>query len=186
MRAGVLHQHSARSMIGPPMRSTVIWSQRVGLAVLAVLLPLLAREAAAPSIDFPVYHRAPRQVIAGQYEFYPVEAYGGTPGPSQGFRYVPAIAFLFTPLGWLSLEAAALAFFVLKLLAVWYVGATVARHAGLPEGRRQVFVIAFLLVGGYMAEEMRFGNVHFFVVALMVFAYDRAEAGSVLSPAAAL
>ena len=168
------------------MRSTVIWSQRVGLAVLAILLALLAREAATHSIDFPVYHRAARQVITRQDQFYPVEAYGGTPGPSQGFRYVPAIAFLFTPLGWLSLEAAALAFFVLKLLAVWYVGATVARHAGLTEGRRQVFVIAFLLVGGYMAEEMRFGNVHFFIVALMVFAYDRAEAGSVVSPAAAL
>ena len=37
-----------------------------------------------------------------------------------------------------------------------------------------------------MAEELRFGNVHFFIVALMVFAYDRAEAGSVFSPAAAL
>ena len=125
-------------------------------------------------------------MIAGHYEFYPVEAYGGTPGPSQGFRYLPAIAFLFVPFGWLPLEVSALAFFALKLVAVWYVGATVARHAGLSEGRRQVFLIAFLSVGGYMAEELRFGNVHFLVVALMVFAYDRTEAGSVLLPAAAL
>ncbi len=101
------------------MRSTVVWSQRAGLVVLAILLALLAREGATRSIDFPVYHRAARQVIAGRYELYPVEAYGGTPGPSQGFRYVPAIAFLFTPVGWLPLEAAALAFFLLKLLAVW-------------------------------------------------------------------
>ena len=50
----------------------------------------------------------------------------------------------------------------------------------------QVFLIAFLIVGGYIAEELRFGNVHFLVVTLMVFAYDRAEAGSVLLPAAAL
>ena len=125
-------------------------------------------------------------MIAGHYEFYPVEAYGGTPGPSQGFRYLPAIAFLFVPFGWLPLEVAALAFFALKLAAVWYVGATVARHAGLSEGRWQVFVIAFLIVGGYIVEELRFGNVHFLIVALMVFAYDRAEAGSVLLPAAAL
>lgn len=168
------------------MRSRAIWLQRLGLAVLAILLIVLAREAATRSIDFPVYHRAARQVIAGHYEFYPVEAYGGTPGPSQGFRYVPAIAFLFLPLGWLPLEFAALAFFVLKLAAAWYVGATVARHAGLSEGRRQAFLIAFLIVGGYIAEELRFGNVHFLVVTLMVFAYDRAEAGSVLLPAAAL
>jgi hypothetical protein len=33
---------------------------------------------------------------------------------------------------------------------------------------------------------LRFGNAHFLVVTLMVFAYDKAEAGSVLLPAAAL
>jgi hypothetical protein len=147
---------------------------------------LLAREAATRSIDFPVYHRAARNVIAGHYELYPAEAYGGTPFPSQGFRYLPAIAFLFVPFGWLPLELAALAFFALKLAAMWYVGATVARHAGLSERRRDVFLIAFLIVGGYIAEELRFGNAHFLVVTLMVFAYDRAEAGSVLLPAAAL
>lgn len=168
------------------MSVRLIWLQRAGLAVLLILLALLAREAATRSIDFPVYHRAARQVIAGHYEFYPTEAYGGTPFPSQGFRYLPAIAFLFVPFGWLSLELAALAFFALKLAALWYVGATVARHAGLSEGQRHVFLIAFLIVGGYIAEELRFGNVHFLCVTLMVFAYDRAEAGSVLLPAAAL
>ena len=164
----------------------LIWLQRAGLALLLLFLVLLARESAVRSIDFPVYHRAAQQVIAGRYEFYPVEAYGGTPGPSQGFRYAPAIAFLFLPFGWLPLELAALAFFALKLAALWYVGATVARHIGLSEGRRQVFLIAFLIIGGYIAEELRYGNVHFFVIALMVFAYDRAEAGSILLPAAAL
>jgi len=168
------------------MSARLLWLQRAGLALLFILLVLLAREAATHSIDFPVYHRAARQVIAGHYEFYPVEAYGGTPGPSQGFRYLPAIAFLFVPFGWLSLELAALAFFALKLAALWYVGATVARHASLFEGRRQAFLIAFLIVGGYIAEELQFGNVHFLVIALMVFAYDRAEAGSRLLPAAAL
>jgi hypothetical protein len=156
------------------------------LAVLLILLALLAREAATRSVDFPVYHHAARQVIAGHYELYPVEAYGGTPGPSQGFRYAPAIAFLFVPVGWLPLELAALTFFALKLAALWYVGATVARHAGLSERRRQVLLIAFLVVGGYVSEELHFGNVHFLCVTLMVFAYDRAEAGAVLLPAAAL
>ena len=124
-----------RDQAATPLTMSVrlIWLQRAGLTVLLVLLVLLAREAAIHSIDFPVYHRAARQVIAGHYEFYPVEAYGGTPGPSQGFRYAPAIAFLFVPFGWLPLELAALAFFALKLAALWYVGATVARHVGLSE-----------------------------------------------------
>jgi alpha-1,2-mannosyltransferase len=168
------------------MSVRLIWLQRAGLTVLCILLVLLAREAATRSIDFPVYHRAARQVLAGHYELYPVEAYGGTPGPSQGFRYAPAIAFLFVPFAWLPLELAALAFFALKLAALWYVGATVARHVGLSQGRRQVFLIAVLIVGGYLAEELRFGNVHLLCIALMVFAYDRAEAGSTVLPAAAL
>ena len=168
------------------MTFTVIWFQRVGLALLFVLLVPIGREAAIHSVDFPVYHRAARQVITGHYEFYPVGAYGGTPGRSQGFRYLPAIAFLFVPFGWLPLEVAAFAFFALKIAAVWYVGATVARRTGLSERRWQVFLIAFLIVGGYLVEEWRFGNVHFLIVALMVFAYDRAEAGSVLPPAVAL
>ena len=168
------------------MTFTVIWFQRVGLAILFVLFVMVGREAAIHSVDFPVYHRAARQVITGHYEFYPVGAYGGTPGRSQGFRYLPAIAFLFVPFGWLPLEAAAFAFFALKTAAVWYVGVTVARRAGLSERRWQVLLIAFLIVGGYLVEEWRFGNVHFLIVALMVFAYDRAEAGSVLLPAVAL
>jgi len=168
------------------MTFTVIWLQRVGLAVLFVLLVLLGREASIHSVDFPVYHRAARQVITGGYEFYPVEAYGGTPGRSQGFRYLPAIAFLFVPFGWLPLEAAAFAFFALQIAAVWYIGVTVVRHAGLSEGRWQVCLIAFLIVGGYIVEDWRFGNVHVLIIALMVFAYDRAEAGSVLLPAVAL
>jgi alpha-1,2-mannosyltransferase len=180
----VRHHNQAGSP--PTMSVRLIWLQRAGLTVLCILLVLLAREAATRSIDFPVYHRAARQVLAGHYELYPVEAYGGTPGPSQGFRYAPAIAFLFVPFAWLPLELAALAFFALKLAALWYVGATVARHVGLSQGRRQVFLIAVLIVGGYLAEELRFGNVHLLCIALMVFAYDRAEAGSTVLPAAAL
>ena len=109
------------------MSVRLVWLQRAGLAVLLILLALLAREAATHSIDFPVYHHAARQVIAGHYELYPIEAYGGTPRPSQGFRYAPAIAFLFVPLGWLPLELAALAFFALKIAA-----AVVRRRDGCP------------------------------------------------------
>jgi hypothetical protein len=162
------------------------WIERSVLVLVILLLVLLARESATRSIDFPVYHRAAQQILAGNYELYPPEAYGGQPFPSQGFRYAPAVAFLMLPLGWLPLEAAALVFYVLKLVAAWYMGVTVARHAGLTDRRRAVLIAAFLVVGGYIAEEFRFGNAHFFCVALMVFAFDRAEAGKVVAPGAAL
>jgi Glycosyltransferase family 87 len=162
------------------------WFQRIVAAILLAFLVLVGREAVVHPIDFAVYHRAARQVIAGDYELYPAEAYGGQPRPSQGFRYLPAVAFVFVPFGWLSLERAAVAFFALKLAALWYVGVTVARHVGLTAGRRQVLVVAFLVVGGYLVEEFRFGNVHFLCIALLVFAYDRAESGHIVAPAAAL
>src|SRR5262245_55111969 len=99
---------------------------------------------------------------------------------------MPAVAFVFVPLGWLPLERAALVFFALKLAALWSIDVTVAHHAGLTTGRRQVLAVAFLVVGGYLVEEFRFGNVHFLCIALLVFAYDRAESGCILAPAAAL
>ena len=162
------------------------WLQRAGLAVFLVLLVVLARESARHSIDFPVYHRAARQILAGHFELYPQEAYDGHPGPSQGFRYLPAIAYLFVPFGLLPLEWSALVFYVLKLLALWWVGATIARRAGWPDWGFGAFALAFVIVGGYLAEELRFGNAHFFCVWLMVLAYDRVEAGKVLTPALAL
>ena len=175
-----------RAVAGTGVLSRRRWIERSVLVLVIVLLVLLGRESATRSVDFPVYHRAAQQILAGNYELYPPEAYGGQPGPSQGFRYAPAVAFLFLPLGWLPLEAAALVFYVLKLAAAWYMGVTVARHAGLTERRRAVLIAAFLVVGGYIAEEFRFGNAHFFSVALMVFAFDRAEAGWIVAPAAAL
>src|SRR5262245_41685049 len=73
----------------------VIWLQGIVAGVLLLFLILLGREAALGPIDFAVYHRAALQVIDGNYELYPAEAYGGQPRPSQGFRYLPAVAFVF-------------------------------------------------------------------------------------------
>jgi len=170
--------------VDPTRRS--VWLRRVGLGALIVLLALLAREASRHSIDFPVYHRAARQIIAGNYALYPPEAYSGHPGPSQGFRYLPAVAFFFLPFGFLPLEWSAFAFYCLKLVALWWVGATIARHAGWSGWGGGAFALAFVIVGGYLVEELRFGNAHFFCVWLMVLAYDRAESGKVVTPALAL
>lgn len=160
--------------------------QHVATIVVFIALVALAQQAARHSIDFPVYHRAAQQVLAGNYELYPPEAYGGQPHPSQGFRYAPAIAFLFVPLGWFSLETAALLFYGLKLAALWWMGRTITRRMGDPHWGSRAFIVSFLVVAGYMVEELRFGNAHLFVIALMLFAYDRVEAGKILTPSLAL
>ncbi|MEQ1913302.1 MAG: glycosyltransferase family 87 protein, partial [Vicinamibacterales bacterium] len=70
--------------------------------------------------------------------------------------------------------------------ALWWVGSTVARRMGATTWGWRAFMVSFLVVGGYVVEELRFGNAHFFVVALMVFAYERVEAGKVVTPSLAL
>ena len=147
----------------PALGARTIWLQRVATLVVVAALVVLARQAAMHSIDFPVYHRAAQQVLVGNYELYPPEAYGGQPHPSQGFRYAPAIAFLFFPLGWFSLETAALLFYGLKLAALWWVGRTIAHRMGASDWGRRGFIVSFLVVGGYVVEELHFGNAHFFV-----------------------
>ncbi len=161
------------------------WGQLFATVAVVALLALLAREAATRSIDFPVYHRAGRHLLAGEYQLYSPETYAGHPGPSQEFRYLWAVAVLFVPFAVLPLPAAALAFFLLKLGALWWVGTIVAQYAGATDWGRRAFLIAFTLVGGYLVEELRFGNAHFFCVTLMVVAWDRAERGEVWVPAMA-
>ena len=84
--------------------------------MLGVLLVGFARECAIHSVDFPVYHRTARQLIAGNFELYPTAVYKMADRclPHE-FRYAPVIRLLlFVPFGFLPLELAALVFFDLK------------------------------------------------------------------------
>ena len=162
------------------------WVGRLGIVAFGLLVAALAWDSATHSVDFPIYHRVARQIMQGDYELYPTSLYDGGPVAAHGFRYAPAIAFLFVPFGLLPLEAAAFLFFTLKVVAFIYVGALVARHVGLTAHYRMLMLTSLLFVGGYIAEEFRYGNFHFFCVALMVLAFVSAERGKVAVPAMAL
>lgn len=161
-------------------------SKALGLVALGVALLALAWDSATHSVDFPIYHRIATQILEGNYELYPTELYDGGLVPPHGFRYAPAIAFLFVPLGLLPLEAAAFLFFGLKVAAFVYVGALVSRYMGLADRHRALMLMSLLFVGGYVVEEFRYGNFHFFSVALMALAFDSAERGKIAIPATAL
>jgi hypothetical protein len=85
---------------------------------------------ATHSVDFPVYYRVAVQIAHGDYEIYPTAINAAGAVPPHGFRYAPAIAFLFVPFGWLPLGVAAFVFYTVKAAAVVYVAAVVARQAG--------------------------------------------------------
>jgi glycosyl transferase family 87 len=155
-------------------------------AVLALLLIGLAWRSASDSVDFPVYHQAGRQVLAGDYEIYPAGLYDNVPVSTHGFRYVPALALLFVPFALLPLEAAALLFFALKTAAFVHTFAVVARRLAMPGDYRTLMAISIVVTGGYLVEDFRGGNVQFLIVYLLVLAFDRAERGRVAGPAIAL
>jgi alpha-1,2-mannosyltransferase len=103
-----------------------------------------------------------------------------------GFRYAPAVALLFAPFALLPLEVAAFVFVLLKMLALAHVAIVLARRVGRPELRWKFVGAAVAITGGYLVEEFRNGNVHFFVVWMMVVALDAAERRRVLMPAGLL
>ena len=173
---------SARAPHGELPRSV----ERLLLFALAALILILAVDSSRHAVDFPVYHRIATQIWQGHYELYPEAVYNGGVAPAHGFRYAPAVAFLFVPLAWLSLEHAALLFFGLKIAALIYVGTVATRQAGLQGRSRAVLLLALVCVGGYVGEEFRYGNVHLFIVALMVFAFDAVASGAVVAPAIAV
>jgi hypothetical protein len=90
------------------------------------------------------------------------------------------------PIGWLPLELAALLLYAAKLGALVYIGTVVVRRCGLGTASGGLITAALLIVGGYVAEEFRYGNVHFLVVGLMVYAFDTVESGQTWRPAMAL
>lgn len=143
-------------------------------------------ECANTAVDFPIYHHAGAQILHGDFDLYPQPIDASGTLPPHGFRYAPAIAFLFVPFALLPLKAGAFLFFALKVAAYFYVAIVLARLAGLPAGHRATMWMALIVVAGYTIEEFRYGNFHFFAVALMVLAFDAAESGAIATPAAAL
>ena len=78
----------------------------IGLVILVLAMGMLAWRASNDSVDFPIYHYAGRQILSGDYELYPSELYDGREVGGHGFRYAPAVAFLFVPFALLPLQLA--------------------------------------------------------------------------------
>lgn len=158
----------------------------IGAFLLAGLGLAFGWNAATHAVDFPIYHHAGAQVLRGDTALYPSGLYDGGEVPSHGFRYAPALAFLFAPLALLPLEAAAFLFFLAKVAAMVYIAGVVARHLGLIGRVSTLVLLSLVVVGGYLVEEFRYGNFHFLMVAMMVWAFDSVERGRTVGPALAM
>jgi alpha-1,2-mannosyltransferase len=148
-------------------------------AIVAAVIPIgvFGLYCATHSVDFPVYHRAARQIIAGSYDIYPKPTVPGGPLPAHGFRYAPAIAWMFVPFGLLPLAAAAFAFYLVQVGAIVYIISAGRRYVGPNDRWPRLAVAAGVATAGYVLEALRYGNAHLVCVALMVFAFVAAESG---------
>jgi hypothetical protein len=161
---------------------TIRWLR---IAAVAVLLLAFGVFSARRSIDFPLYHQAASKLLQGDENLYPALA-GAGPVSGHGFRYAPVLALLFVPLALMPVPVAAFLFFCLKIPAFIYMWRVVLRRIAPPPPHGRLVLLSVLVTGGYLAEEFRNGNLHFFVIALMVLAFDLAERGRVAIPAGAL
>src|SRR6476620_5938274 len=113
---------------GRPHATRPVWYRDRAVLGFAAMLVAFGVYCATHSVDFPVYHQAATQIARGDYEIYPTAVYTSGVVPAHGFRYAPAIAFLFVPFGWLPLGIAAFLVYALKVGAVLYVGSVVGRY----------------------------------------------------------
>lgn len=148
-----------------------------------LLVAALAWRAATDSVDFPIYHHAGAQVLAGDFELYPAEVYDGRPVGGHGFRYAPVWALLFVPFALLPLPVAAGIFYAVKVAAIVALAVFLGRHATANTSAGKLVGLMLLATGGYLLEELRGGNLQLLVIAGVVYATMRAASGAVAIPA---
>lgn len=136
---------------------------RALVTVLALIaIALLSYAATRRSVDFPVYHYAARKMLSGTGPIYGPLSGIGWP---QVYRYPPLFLLLFVPFALLPLQLAAflwaaLKFAVLGLLARSLFSRLRTQGLGLQ-------FLSLLPALPYLAVEFHYGNVQFFIFALV-------------------
>src|SRR5437867_352155 len=119
-------------------------------------------------MDFRVYYFGARGVFTGTRPVYGVASGLGWP---MHYRYPPLFLFLFAPLAALPLGAAAAVWVVAKIaVLVWLVYLIWDRRLRYMTIDGGWYILSFLLITPYIIEELRYGNVQFFVLALTIVA----------------
>jgi hypothetical protein len=124
----------------------------------------IGRHAAGRSVDFIVYYRAARSLLAGRTDLYSSTFAWG---PPMIYVYPPLFLLLVFPLGWLSFANAFGVWFALEALAI---GAAVwhgQKRWGVLTRPAYALTLAALAVP-YVVMGLKYGNAHLFVVVLTV------------------
>jgi Glycosyltransferase family 87 len=131
-----------------------------------IVIALLSYVAARRPVDFPVYHYGTRHMLARNGPLYGPKSGIGWP---QIYRYPPLFLVFFVPFALLPLRLAALVWAALKFVVLGFLGQALfskLRTEGL--GLQLLSVLPAL---PYLAVEFHYGNVQFFIFALVAAAF---------------
>jgi hypothetical protein len=158
--AGRLWSHS------PLRKAPVRWA--AFLILLALAAGIVWRAAYHP-VDFGQYPAEVHSLLGGQRELYGPQSGLGWP---MVYRCSPVFLFLFFPLALLPIHFAAAVWAVLQFVAlyfvVWMVNRMARRTSETPENPGAWWLFVVLVCTSYLVQEIRGGNVQFFVFALSV------------------
>ncbi len=131
----------------------------------AAALFALGRHAAPHSIDFIVYYRAVKSLIAGRTDLYSTTF---SFGPPMTYVYPPLFLLLIFPIGWLSFANA---------FGTWFAATALATAAAVraaykfwrPQSRAGYAWVMLALAGPYVIRALKSGNVQLLIVALTIY-----------------
>jgi Glycosyltransferase family 87 len=150
---------------------------RTFVAALALtLVALLIYIAARRPVDFPVYHYGARHMLARSGPLYGPKSGIGWP---QVYRYPPLFLVFFVPFALLPLRLAAVVWAALKFVVLGFLGqALFSRFRTDGLGLQLLSVLPAL---PYLAVEFHYGNVQFFIFALVAASFLWLEKQPVLA-----
>ena len=132
------------------------------VAVAAIVLVAYRARLRSGMADFDVYYRAGQRVWAGEPLYQAGDGHFV-------FKYLPASAIVFIPIGRLPLEAAKLTWLAISLAALACCFALVRRLVPVPH-RRYLLLMTGLVLAKYLLHELRLGQINIVVMAVMLLA----------------
>lgn len=135
-------------------------------ALVVISIAALSYLAALRPVDFPVYHYAARKMLSHSGPMYGPQSGIGWP---QVYRYPPLFLFLFIPFAMLPLRLAAIVWAALKFAALGLLARALFSRLRI-HGYGFQF-LSLLPALPYLAVEFHYGNVQFFIFALVAAAF---------------
>ena len=120
--------------------------------------------------DFEVNYRAGQRLESGETLYQTADGHWM-------FKYLPASALIYLPLGHLPIEAAKVTWFAISLLALAWSFVLVRQLVPLPH-RPYLLVLSALVLAKYFLHELRLGQINILIMTVMLLAIRAIEDGN--------